>query len=301
MFGYVKPFVPELKVAQHEIYNALYCGLCRAMGKVTGQASRLTLSYDLVFLAAVRMIIEDEKLSMERFTCLAHPFRKKAVVLPNDSLEFTAAMSAVLAYAKNKDDLADEKGMKKFCASVLAPFLGCFSSRGGKNLPDGTAEKISGLLERLTELENASCPSADETAEAFGAVLGEAFRVGLDGDRASLAYRIGKSTGRFVYLCDACDDMVDDIRKHRYNPLAAGWGELAVDRESGEMSPLVKNSVLTALPIDLEILGEAVEELNPAHVLTPIVKNIVYLGMVHAMEKAAGQESFEKNKTTTSI
>ena len=99
----------------------------------------------------------------------------------------------------------------------------------------------------------------------------------------------------------AGDDMVDDIRKHRYNPLAAGWGELAVDRESGEMSPLVKNSVLTALPIDLEILGEAVEELNPAHVLTPIVKNIVYLGMVHAMEKAAGQESFEKNKTTTSI
>ena len=76
MFGYVKPFVPELKVAQHELYRAVYCGLCRAMGRVTGQASRFTLSYDLVFLAAVRMILEGETPVLEHFSCMAHPLTK---------------------------------------------------------------------------------------------------------------------------------------------------------------------------------------------------------------------------------
>lgn len=284
MFGYVKPFVPELKVAQHELYRALYCGLCRAMGRVTGQASRFTLSYDLVFLAAVRMILEGETPELERFSCMAHPLSKKLACLGCNSLDFTAAMSAILADEKNRDDLADERGSRKMRALMLTPFMKHISELGGKKLPDGTGRRIGELLAELSALERAQCPSADETAEIFGLVLGEAFRAGLDGDKANLAYRIGKSTGRFVYLCDAADDMADDIKKKRYNPIASGWGALAADAD-GKMSEIVKNSIRTAAPIDLEILGEAVEELDSGHPLTPVVKNIVYLGMPKAMER----------------
>ena len=46
MFGYVMPYVPTLQVQEYELYRAVYCGLCREMGRITGQASRLTLSYD---------------------------------------------------------------------------------------------------------------------------------------------------------------------------------------------------------------------------------------------------------------
>jgi len=287
MFGYVKPFVPELKVAQHELYRAVYCGLCRAMGRVTGQASRFTLSYDLVFLAAVRMILEGETPVLEHFSCMAHPLTKKLVCSGCVSLDFTAAMSALLAYEKNSDDLADEHGRVKMRAVLLTPFMKHIAKLGGRNLPDGTAQRIGEHLTELSALERAQCPSADETAEIFGLVLGEAFRAGLDGAKADLAYRIGKSTGRFVYLCDAADDMADDIRKKRYNPIASGWGPLAADAD-GKMSEMVKDSIRTAAPIDLEILGEAVEELDPGHPLTPVVKNIVYLGMPKAMERVLG-------------
>ena len=58
MFGYVRPYVPDLRVREHELYRAVYCGLCRSMGKHTGCASSFTLSYDFVFLAAVRMVLE---------------------------------------------------------------------------------------------------------------------------------------------------------------------------------------------------------------------------------------------------
>ena len=294
MFGYVKPFVPELKVAQHELYRALYCGLCRAMGRVSGQTSRFTLSYDLVFLAAVRMILTGEIPELERFSCMAHPLTKKTVCSGGASLDFTAAMSAILACEKNSDDLADERGTRKLRAVMLTPFMKHIAKLGGRNLPEGTGQRIGELLARLSELEEAQCPSADETAEIFGLVLGEAFCTGLDGDKADLAYRIGKSTGRFVYLCDAADDMTEDIRKNRYNPIAAGWGPLAADAGGG-MSEIVKNSIRTAAPLDLEILGEAAEELDPEHPLTPIVKNIVYLGIPKAMERAIdGGEKADK-------
>ena len=51
MFGYVKPYVPALTVAEYEAYKGAYCGLCRTMGHLTGQISRLTLNYDFAFLA----------------------------------------------------------------------------------------------------------------------------------------------------------------------------------------------------------------------------------------------------------
>ena len=37
MFGYVKTVRGELRIREYEYYRASYCGLCRAMGKCTGQ------------------------------------------------------------------------------------------------------------------------------------------------------------------------------------------------------------------------------------------------------------------------
>ena len=42
MYGYVRPHIPELKVGEYERYRAVYCGLCRSMGRLTGQASRIS-------------------------------------------------------------------------------------------------------------------------------------------------------------------------------------------------------------------------------------------------------------------
>ena len=36
MFGYIRPLVGEMKVRENEMFRAVYCGLCRSMGKHTG-------------------------------------------------------------------------------------------------------------------------------------------------------------------------------------------------------------------------------------------------------------------------
>lgn len=284
MFGYVRPLVPQLKVMEYEMYRAVYCGLCRAMGRVTGQASRMTLSYDFTLLAMVRMILEGTVPEFVPFRCAAHPLKKRTYVRENGVLDYAAAMSAVLAYLKNRDDLADEHGAKKGRAVLAELPLRGMQMRGVRILPEEAPGEILSRMARLSELEKAGCPSVDETAEVFGDVLAYVFTLGLDGESAETACTIGRHIGRFVYVCDAADDLVGDIRAGRYNPLAAGWGDLAVT-EDGTMTDLVRGSLEVSLPLDLEGLGRAADRLNAAHPLTPIVRNLVYLGLPASMRR----------------
>ena len=209
---------------------------------------------------------------------------RRAVLCGNDALAYTAAVSGVLAAAKNRDDRNDERGLSRVLPVMLTPVMESLSGKGEKILPDGMRGTLDALLGELTALEKENCGSADRAASVFGELLGYAFSAGLEEDARDTAYRMGYYTGRFVYLCDAACDLPEDRAKGRYNPLLAGWGELAL--ADGKLSPLVSESVRTAAGIDLAPLGDAVEELDGSHVLTPIVKNIVYLGLPDAMKKA---------------
>ncbi len=289
MFGYVKPYVAELKVGEYEKYRSVYCGLCRSMGRVTGQISRLSLSYDLTFLASVRMAVCGVTPEFEAYRCPAHMSKKRLVMRDNEALRYTAAISAVLADAKLADDITDERGMKKLRAVLASPFTRHMVSLTKKTIPCEISAETSRLLGKLSELERDGCDSMNLTADAFGSVLEYAFSYGLEGEKFALAAKIGRSIGKFIYICDAADDMMRDIKAGRYNPIALGWGDLAT--ADGKMSPLVRDSVMTAAPIELEALGEAVECLPKDHVMTPIIKNTVYLGLPAVLEKILRGES----------
>lgn len=290
VYGYVRPFVPELKVAEYERYRAVYCGLCRSMGRVTGQLSRISLSYDFTFFAAVRMALEGVVPKFAPVRCPAHPMRKRPAVEENPSLAFSAAVSALFAGEKTRDDLSDERGLLLLKPLLQRPLTEYMERRAEKSglLPQGCGARVSELLSRLGEAEKARCPSADETAGLFGEVLAYAFSLGLEGEAAEDARIFGRGAGRFVYLCDAAADLAEDAKRGRYNPLAVGWGDLAL--EDGKLSPLVRDSLSSAVPLTLEEMGRAADRLDPSHPLTPILKNIVYLGLPAMLRRVLSGE-----------
>ena len=290
MYGYVRPFVPELKVAEYERYRAVYCGLCRSMGRVTGQLSRVSLSYDFTFFAAVRMVLGGVVPEFVPARCPAHPMRKRMIAADNPSLAVSAAVSALFAGEKNRDDLKDERGFLRVKPRLLWPLTEHMEKKAGKSglLPSDFGHRLSELLARLGEAEAADCPSADETAGLFGDVLACAFSVGLDGKAAEEAEIFGRGAGRFVYLCDAAADLPGDVKRGRYNPLASGWGDLALS--DGGLSPLVRDSLSAAVPLTLEKMGEAADRLDPAHPLTPVLRNIVYLGLPAMLRRVLSGE-----------
>lgn len=264
MFGYIKPYQPELRVCELEAYKSVYCGLCRSMGKHTGCVSRLTLSYDFAFLAIVRMVIEDIKPEHKARRCMAHPLKKKMMCEDNEALAYSAAAAAVLTECKIGDDIADEKGIKRACARFAHIFASKMRKRADGKAP---AENIEKSLLHLSQLEKNNSPSLDETADTFGELLASVVAYGLEGSKARIAAEIGRSVGRYIYVLDAADDLADDIKDNKYNPL--------------RYAEILPESLRVAVRLELGRLEGAVNLLDFSGKpdLEGIIKNIIYLGM----------------------
>ena len=237
MFGYVRPYTPELKMREYQYYRGVYCGLCRAMGRCTGQCSRLTLSYDLVFLALTRLALEngnpskdapERSVAFDRKRCLPHPFRRRPSLQSGCVTDYVACAAAVLGYHKIADDLQDEKGGKKWRARLLSPAARSFRRRAERHF-NGLSSSVEPHMQTLGRMEKDSLPSADLPAAAFGETLGALFAYGLDPSRARIAHHIGYYVGRWLYFIDAIDDYEEDVKAGRPNPLVRLYGTPTLD------------------------------------------------------------------------
>lgn len=275
MFGYVRTVNAELKVKEHDLYKATYCGLCRSMGKCTGQCSRMTLNYDFVFLALVRYAISPCEVKFKGRRCLAHPFFKRDSMEQNEILDYSAKASAILNYQKVLDDLNDEKGAKRLRAMLLRPFVAHSRKKAIKKDPSLSEldKTISEKLSELNSIEKSASSGVDTPAACFGDILGEIMSFGFDGTDKRIAYELGRHIGAWIYIADALDDMRDDAKKGRYNPfLTLYGGRLPNENELSLIYDATKNKLLSAeSAFDLiDIDDEAIKN---------ILSNVLYLGI----------------------
>lgn len=298
MFGYIKTDTPELRVRENEYYRAVYCGLCRAQGKCTGQCSRITLSYDMAFLAIVRMAVCGCIPEFDKKRCIAHPFRKRTYVKDNSELDYCARLSAILTYGKCMDDIHDENGAKKFKARFLSVFARSMSKRAKRNVSDEDINftqlefEINRLLSKLSEFETGKSCSVDEPAEIFGEVMAYAASYGLGERDARIMKNIGRHLGRWVYIIDAADDISDDKKKGRYNPFLRLYNDKEPDdKEKREISDALKLELFAAEPaFDLIEYGDRRD-------MEGIIRNVIYLGMPKCVDSVLyGDEQNKKHK-----
>lgn len=277
MFGYVKPDVKELLVKEHEFYKSTYCGICRAMKKHTGALSTVTITYDSVFLALIRMAyIPDTELGSSMRRCVAHPLKKRCMLNENSAIEYTARAFAILSYYKMKDDLTDEGLAKRMLVSATRPILA--SAKKKASLED-LADIVRGRLERISEIERERRPSIDEPAELFGELLGEIFAYGLEGSDRLVTYECGFRLGKFILLADAIDDYSSDLKTGKYNPFVIAYGGAELTKEN-------KQNVKTALLIECKKLENAINLIpfGKKKTVEHIVRNIIYLGLTKRIE-----------------
>ena len=278
MFGYIRTYVPELKVREHECYRAVYCGLCREMGRCTGCLSRLTLSYDFVFLTLVRMAVTGEKPTFSPRRCVVHPLKKHPMMNGNEALIHSARCAAILNYWKLSDDRADERGAKRLLAVLAQPFLAVGRRRAREAYGELDAA-IEAHLKVLSELERQNTDSADLPANAFGALLRDICAYGLDGTQAKLASVIGYHTGRWIYLLDALDDREADAARGSYNPLNLTYGTSGLTEEQTATLSAHLTEELMEIESALDLIdGDSFPE------GMALLRNILYLGMPHVTE-----------------
>lgn len=277
MFGYVQPYIPNLTVGDYEYYRAAYCGLCRSMGKVCGSGSRLTLSYDGVFLALLRTALTGETSECERHRCPYAPLAKKNM-LRSSAFDYSAGAAGVLAALKIEDDVTDESGAKKLIALLCRAPAKRWMARADEQdsgVVGITREKLA--LYYVAENENSNCEFSDAGieagAEAFGAVVGSLCARGIDEENYAIAYSVGRHVGRWIYCIDALDDLAEDAEKGRYNPFFASYGADLDEEEKLTLECLLRDESDSAMSM-LE-LAEADENSRAYR----IIKNILTEGM----------------------
>ncbi|MBE6587352.1 MAG: hypothetical protein E7647_02925 [Ruminococcaceae bacterium] len=267
MFGYIKPFVPDLRVREHELYRAIYCGLCRSMGRCTGCASRLTLSYDFAFLAAVRLVLEKQQMKVSVTRCAASPLRRRPIMEDNPTLAYCAAAAAILTREKVRDDISDSSGLSKLPPRLLWPAASGMAKKALRFDSTLPAFEIMEGLSQLSALEKEKCTSVDSAADCFGRVLSVVFSHGLSGSERAIAASLGHSIGRTVYVLDAADDMEKDRKKNNYNPL--------------NLEPISPESLSTAVRLELKRAESCINlmDFEGMTELRELICNIIYEGL----------------------
>lgn len=277
MFGYVRTSASELRVREHEYYKGTYCGLCRAMGKCTGQCSRMSLSYDVLLLSLVRITLLREPTSFEQRRCLVHPLKKRNMMKRNETLDFSARVSALLTYHKVKDDIADSGFAKRTLTRIFVlPFAAVARKRAIRRDPSlGELDaRMAECLSRLTALEKERVASVDIPAGIFGELLSDIVSFGLLGAQKKIAENIGKSIGKWIYIADALDDMRDDLKTKNYNSLIEIYGgKLPTNEQIGDVAAALKNELMRAERA-LELA-----DFDGYETVKNILFNILYLGM----------------------
>ena len=267
MFGYVTPLESELKVKEQQFYKSVYCGLCKTMGKKVCSESRLTLSYDIVFLCLVRFLLDEETLSFKKGRCGLSPFKKRVILSTNPSLEYCSKAGALLAYHNIADDVRDKRGFKKIAAKLL---LSSAKRMRRKAMIPELDKSIEELLIQLQDEENSLDTSVDKCASKFGELLGDVFCHGYDGDKRLISYEIGYHTGKWIYILDAADDFYKDTKNGEFNPLS-------------ELDP---ERILCTLKLELEGVSRALSLITPYDSgIMNILNNIIYLGMIEKAKK----------------
>ncbi|MBQ3192660.1 MAG: hypothetical protein IJO21_07125 [Oscillospiraceae bacterium] len=220
MFGYVSANVSELTKEQRSRYNAIYCGICRRIRMQSGNLSRVGLSYDMAFLAALLMSLYEPEEDTGSRACMLHPVKPRAWV-DNRFVQYAADMNVALAYYNFLDDWEDDgKHTAKMMADLFSKHLPQIEARYPRQ-----CAAIQSCIRRLSELERENCANPDAPAACFGELMAELFTYEEDLWAPTLR-RMGESLGRFIYLLDAALDYDRDAKKEKYNPyLAMGTGK----------------------------------------------------------------------------
>lgn len=206
---------------EYYTYKAVYCALCRQLGKEYGVFSRMILNYDCTFFALFGYSLAASKPTVTHGRCCCNPLKRcdYCTNTEDDSLSQAAALSVSSVYYKVKDNLAD-KGISAKIKSLLAyPFAAHWHKKARKKYPQ-IDNMVSQMLKEQFDAENDASCKIDKAAEPSAKMFSQAMLIFAKNEEERLVYsQFGYFFGKWVYLIDAIDDYENDLKKGNFNPL----------------------------------------------------------------------------------
>jgi len=241
MFGYVRPYKPDLRIREFDDYKTVYCTLCKRTRKVYGFLSGFTLNYDLAFLAVMLMALDKCDLISQKGRCVYNPLKKCTFCAAYEQIDFCAGVAMLMVFYKLNDSISDSNGLKALFYRFIKMLFSKASKKAKKNHPQ-IDEKLSEIMKTQFELEKNKCSDIDNAADPTASMLSYILTYRYqDFEKKETLQRLGYCLGRWVYLIDAADDYSTDLKKKNYNVYIEKHGE------NSELTPEIKEEINRSL------------------------------------------------------
>lgn len=270
MFGYIKILKPELKIRDYELYKGVYCSLCKQLGKDYGLTSRFFLNFDFTFLSLCMLSLSKDNCEFKKSNC-SFCFTKKCLqcTCKDDSLKYAAAITIITSYHKLLDNISDKKAFQKIPYYILSKLIKSKYNKAKKFYPKIT-DIIEKQMKKQSEFEKENSNSIDHAAHSTATSLAEIFKSAYNETDDNL-YRFGYCLGRFIYICDALDDLEKDFKAKNFNPFLSD-SKKPVDYFQ------IRQRGISVLNTTADELAKSYE-LIPFNKYKAILDNIIYYGL----------------------
>lgn len=281
MFGYVTPYKMELKIKDYEKFKSYYCGLCKSIKTHYGNIPRMSLNYDITFLAILLDSLNDEKPIYKKEHCIVHPIRKKIILQDNSALAYAAFSNTILFYYKLLDDINDDNSLK---SKLLCPIFKK-SIKKSKLEFQKLIKYIEDKLKDLYNIEHSKqFNSLDEISHPFAQLTGYILSYyKSDNNKVSTTlFNLGYNLGKWIYIIDALDDLEKDMKKNNFNPI-----NILFNKESNDYETLKYNITDRLEFILLNCSRHCLSYLNELNLQKnkELLFNIFQYGMIDKMNK----------------
>lgn len=271
MFGYVTIDKSEMRFKDFETYKAVYCSLCKQLGKDYSIFTRFILNYDCTFFA---VLLLSQKETCDGFCsgrCKFNPLKKCNYLKADEEiLSLAAALTVITAYFKLIDNINDSSFFKRIAYYMLLPFFSSWRKKAMCKYPhiDEAVNRMSADQSVVEQDENCIVDKAsDLTATMLATVLSSV--EDKDSETKTVYRNLGYYLGKWIYLIDAVNDYEDDIKHHNFNPYTIRYNdELSLHLEDVEKS---LNHCLSQVLLSFNFL-------KPKRFLD-IIENILTLGL----------------------
>ena len=221
MFGTLRPHPCVLDETTHTDYRRLYCGTCKGIGTHFGFAQRVTLTWDVVLLAATVDALLCQDTPQGSCRCPVNPLTHRDILTPESvPMQVASAVQILLT----DQWVADQHRDGSRFAALVRP-LTAGSTRHANELLAGLGidtQALNALDTRQGEAE-CSAPTVAQAAEPTAYTLGDLFcQLASLPDTAEadpLVLRdLGHGIGSAIYVIDALEDLEKDLRHADFNP-----------------------------------------------------------------------------------
>lgn len=276
MTGYIRFYKPDMRFCEYDTYKAVYCSLCRTLGKEYSRVLRLTLSYDYTLLALLGIALSEKRMEFEQKRCVVNPLKKCNYCKGNiEVVSYAAAVSVVLLEFKIRDNIKDSGFLKSIACRICHPFVRRQMKKAYKKYPElkkavdeYSTNQANAEADKNSGLDKASHPTALALGKIFSALS-------LNRLEQDTLYRFGYCLGKWVYLLDAADDFEDDLKRGNFNPF----------KSAAEIKE-------TATPLLNSCEAECAEALDTLEIkkYKTILENIVFQGLMFEKKKVLEKE-----------